>query len=77
MKKEYNTSFSLSKSKGRLFNKTNLESSDSFKHRHSSSHYNSLGERFVYAQRHVRKSPQKSYNPPGHDIKVYNSHNSR
>jgi len=67
-KKEYNTSFSLSKSKGRLFNKTNFESSDSFKHsRHNSSHYDNLGERFAYAQRQVRKSPQKAYVPASHE----------
>lgn len=63
-KKEYNTSFSLSKSKGRLFNKDNL---DIKKHRHSSSHYNSLGERFTYAQRQVRKSPKKAYHPGSHE----------
>lgn len=66
VKKEYNASFSLSKSKGRLFPQSELETTDSIQHqRHNSSHLDSLGDRYAYAQRQTRKSPIKSiYNPP-------------
>lgn len=66
VKKECNASFSLSKSKGRLFPQSELETTDSIQHqRHNSSHLDSLGDRYAYAQRQTRKSPIKSiYNPP-------------
>lgn len=65
-KKEYNTSFSLSKSKGKLYKPSDLEDSESIHHyRHNSSNLDGLGDRYNFAHRQVRKSPQKSiYNPP-------------
>ena len=65
-KKDYNTSFSLSKSKGKLYKPADLEDSESIHHyKHNSSNLDSLGDRYNFAQRQVRRSPQKSiYNPP-------------
>jgi hypothetical protein len=65
-KKDYNTSFTLSKSKARLYRQNEFETTDSIQHhRHNSSHLDGLGERYSFAQRQVRKSPKKSYYPPG------------
>lgn len=65
IKKDYNTSFTLSKSKARLYHQHDLDDLDNIQHqRHNSSHLDSLGDRYQYAQRQVRKSPQKEmYNP--------------
>jgi hypothetical protein len=65
MKKDFNTSFTLSKSKPKLYNTNEFYASDSTQHqRHNSSNLDKLGDRYKYAQRNVRKSPQKAYNPP-------------
>jgi hypothetical protein len=65
MKKECNASFTLSKSKPKLYNTNEFYASDVTQHqRHNSSNLDKLGDRYKYAQRNVRKSPQKAYNPP-------------
>lgn len=68
IKKDYNTSFTLSKSKGRLYCQADLENLETQHHRHNSSHLDNMGERYQYAQRNVRKSPQKqAYNQGGRE----------
>lgn len=60
-----NNTFTLSKSKAKLYNTNELYATDSIQHqRHNSSNLDELGDRYNYAQRQVRKSPQKSYHPP-------------
>jgi len=62
-KKEYNTSFSLSKSKGKLYRPSELEDTNGNQHyRHNSSHLQSQGDKYNYSQQPMGKSPVKSNN---------------
>ena len=64
VKKEYNTSFTLNKSKGKLYSPSEFNQYSIINHkRHNSSRHETLGSRYMN-KNYIRKSPQKlAYHP--------------
>ena len=65
VKKDYNTSFTLNKSKGKIYSPSELSHQSMVNHkRHNSSRHETLGDRYN-AQFQLRNSPTKvACNPP-------------